>query len=74
LARFERDFRDAAEAPLTLNELLELLGESGDADERTRHDAIACYLSGSEGWREAVQRLGGAFADERAGLRERKTD
>ena len=74
MARFERDFRNAAEAPLTLNELLELLGESGETDERARHDAIACYLSGSEGWREAVKALGGAFADEEAGLRERKTD
>ena len=73
MARFERDFRSAAEAPLTLNELVALLGDAG-ADTRSREDAIACYLSGSEGWRDAVKRLGGAFAEEVTGLRERKAD
>jgi hypothetical protein len=74
LARHERDFRESAEAPLTLNELLALLGSGGGADARSREDAIACYLSGSDGWRDAVKRLGGAFAEEVAELRERKTD
>jgi hypothetical protein len=74
LARHERDFRESAEAPLTLNELLALLGNGGGADARSREDAIACYLSGSDGWRDAVKRLGGAFAEEVAELRERKTD
>jgi hypothetical protein len=73
LARYERDFRSAAEAPLTLTELVALLGDAG-ADARSREDAIACYLSGSEGWRDAVKRLGGAFAEDAAGLRERKLD
>ena len=72
MARFERDFRGSAEDPLTLNELIELLGENGDA--RSREDAIACYLSGSEGWREAVKQLSGAFAEEATGLRTRKAD
>jgi hypothetical protein len=73
LARYERDFRSAAEAPLTLNELVALLSDAG-ADAHSREDAIACYLSGSEGWRDAVKRLGGAFAPEVTGLRERKVD
>jgi hypothetical protein len=73
LARYERDFRSAAEAPLTLNELVALLGDAG-ADARSRDDAIACYLSGSEGWRDAVKRLGGAFAKDAPELRERKLD
>jgi hypothetical protein len=72
LARFERDFRASAEAPLTLNELIALLGDSGDA--RSRENAIACYLSGSEGWREAVKQLGGAFAEETTELKARKAD
>lgn len=72
MARFEKDFSVDADAPLTLNELLTMLGDGGD--ERTREDAIACYLSGSEGWRDAVKRLGGAFADEATRLRERKPD
>jgi hypothetical protein len=74
LARHERDFRSNAEAPLSLSELLALLGRASEADERTRQDAIACYLSGSEGWRDAVKMLGGAFAEEAAGLKDSKAD
>jgi hypothetical protein len=70
LARYEKDFGANAESPLSLDELLGLLG---DADcGRSREDAIACYLSGSEGWRDAVKELGGAFAEEARRLRERK--
>jgi hypothetical protein len=73
LARHERDFRVGAEEPLTLNELLALLGDA-DGQGRSREDAIACYLSAGEGWREAMKRLGGAFAEGAAGLKERKAD
>lgn len=72
MARFEKHFSVNADAPLSLNELLTMLGEG--ADGRSREDAIACYLSGSEGWREAVKQLGGAFAEEAQRLRERKSD
>ena len=74
LARHERDFRTGAEEPLSLNELLALLGESADGDCRSREDAIACYLSAGEGWREAMKQLGGAFAEGAAGLKGRKAD
>ena len=74
MARYERNFRMNAEAPLSLDELLDLLAVAGEHSGRTRDDAIACYLSGSEGWREAVKCLGGAFAEEGAGLKERKAD
>jgi hypothetical protein len=74
LARHEGDFRVNAEAPLSLDELLSLLGSAANADDRSRHDAIACYLSASEGWRDARKKLGGTFADQEAGLRERKAD
>ena len=74
MARHERDFRIDAEAPLTLNELLALLGEGSEGGDRSREDAIACYLSGSDGWREAVRMLGGTFAEEETGLKERKAD
>ena len=65
MARHERNFRDRAEATLSLDELLALLGSGANADERSRQDAIACYLSGGDGWRDAVKRLGGAFAEEK---------
>ena len=63
-----------SEAPLSLAELLALLGDDALTDARTREDAIACYLSGSEGWREAVRMLGGTFAGDSVELRDRKAD
>jgi hypothetical protein len=63
-----------AEAPLSFDELLDLLAVAGEDGSRTREDAIACYLSGSEGWRDAVKLLDGAFAEEGRGLKERKAD
>jgi hypothetical protein len=74
LARHERNFGVAAQEPLSLAELLEKLGEAADLDGRSRAEAIACYLSGGEGWREAVKQLGGTFAEGATGLRERKID
>jgi hypothetical protein len=74
LARFDGDFRLAAEEPVSLDELLSLLGGETAGEERSREHAIACYLSGSDGWREAVKLLGGTFAEGPAGLRERKED
>ena len=63
MARFEGDIRATAEAPLTLEELLALLDSGGARDTHTRENAIACYLSGGEGWREALKILGGTFAE-----------
>jgi hypothetical protein len=72
LARHEGNFRADAEATLSLDELLALLGADGKDGVRTREDMIACALSASEGWQEAVKKLGGAFAEEASGLKERK--
>jgi len=74
LARHERNFRAHAEAPLSLDDLLALLDSGAEIDERSREDAIACYLSGGEGWRDAMKVLGGTFAGEATGLKERKGD
>ena len=74
MARHEKDFSANGEAPLSLDDLLALLGQGAEIDERSRQDAIACYLSGSDGWRDAMKTLGGTFAEEAAGLRERKSD
>ena len=72
MARYEGNFRAGAEATLSLDELLALLGADGKEGAITREDMIACALSASEGWQEAVKRLGGNFADDAARLRERK--
>ena len=74
MARHEKDFRSDTEATLSLDDLLALLGSGADCDERSRQDAIACYLSGSDGWRDALKMLGGTFAEEAAELRKRKKD
>jgi hypothetical protein len=72
LARHEGNFRQDAEAPLGLDELLAILASVERGEALSRDDAIACALSASDGWQEAVKRLGGAFADDEPGLRGRK--
>ena len=74
LARHDGDFRSRTHRPLSLDELLVLLGDGPGPEGLSREDAIACYLSAGEGWREAMKQLGGAFAEGAAGLRERKAD
>ena len=74
MARFESNFRTSAEELLSLDELLDLLGSAAERNGRSREDAIACYLSGGDGWREAMKLLGGTFAEDETGLRDRKKD
>jgi hypothetical protein len=74
LARHDGDFRSNAEAALSLPELLALLGAGKQGEERSREDIIACALSAGEGWEEAVKLLGGTFAGDGTGLKERKSD
>ena len=74
MARHEGNFRVDAEAPLSLDELLALLGAEGKGGAWSREDMIACALSAGEGWQEAVKKLGGAFTEEASGLRERKAE
>ena len=74
MARHEGDVRITAQEPLSLSELLALLGDAAERDGRSREDAIACYLSGADGWREAVKLLGGTFAQAQARLKERQSD
>ena len=59
---------------LSLDELLSLLDGQGMGDEGSRDDAIACFLSGGDGWKDAVKRLGGSFAEGVTELRGRKED
>ncbi|MES2903749.1 MAG: hypothetical protein V4696_06145 [Pseudomonadota bacterium] len=62
LARHESDFEAAAEARLDLDELLGALRRPDASKPGSRREAIAHCLSGSDGWRDAAARVGGAFA------------
>ena len=64
MSRFEGDFRSAGDAQLSNAELRDLL--SANPAGSGRRGAIACYLSSSEGWDEALKALRGAFASEAA--------
>jgi hypothetical protein len=67
LARFEGEFEKAGEASVDLAELMLVLSSAATSGIRDRHDAMACFLSASEGWRDAKGTLKGTFA----GLTER---
>ena len=74
MARHEGNFRAGAEEPLSLDDLVALLAKFEEDNGLSREDAIACALSASEGWQEAVKQLGGAFASDASGLNERKDE
>jgi hypothetical protein len=62
LSRFDGKFDSAGTAHVAPAELLAALGQGpSDPD---RQDAIARSLSASEGWKEALRLMGGAFAPE----------
>ena len=73
MARHEGEFEAAAETSLDMGELIRALASPRTADPE-RQAAIACLLSASEGWRDAIERLGGAFASSsaRSGLTDGK--
>ena len=66
MSRLDGKIRAAGEAPLDLAELLTVLGTQQESSVQNWRDAIACYLSASDGWRDASHRLGGAFAGDAA--------
>ena len=61
MSKFDGEIRAVAEVSAELDELLAALGQSPLADPG-RNDAMAHYLSGEEGWRDARKALRGAFA------------
>jgi hypothetical protein len=67
LSRYEGQIQGEAAASLDVSRLLsELAGQQSQTSDRDRQAAIACYLSASEGWRNASHRLDGAFASAEA--------
>jgi hypothetical protein len=62
LARFDGNLKAVGQAKLDVDELLSALASTSPANAKARADAIACFLSASEGWRDAREALKGAFA------------
>jgi hypothetical protein len=72
LARHESDLRAEGHEPLSLEQLVRLLGEPSEGQAQSREGAIASFLSSGESADEAVKKLGGAFAEGALGLTGRK--
>ena len=62
MARFDGNLKAAGEARLDIDELLSAFPKAGESAAKGRQDAIACFLSASEGWEQAKGALKGAFA------------
>ena len=62
MSRFEGEFQVADQAAIDPIELLAALNGGAPKDEG-RRQAIACFLSGGNGWKDAGARLAGAFAE-----------
>jgi hypothetical protein len=62
LARFDGNLKAAGEAKLDMDELLSAFPKAGESAAKGRQDAIACFLSASEGWEDAKEALKGTFA------------
>ena len=63
MARFDGKLTAAGESTIDAAELLAALGAQATVSRDERTEAIIRYLSASEGWRDARDLLGGAFAD-----------
>ena len=64
MARFDGKLTAAAESTIDAAELLAALGAQASVSPSERKEAIIRYLSASDGWRDAGDLLGGAFAGE----------
>jgi len=69
VSRYDGRFDASAEASIDPAELVAEIAARAEARSRERQDAIACFLSGSEGWQQALNILGGTFAPEPSGGR-----
>ena len=62
MARFDGNLKAVGEAKLDVDELLSALASASNLGREGRQDAIACFLSVSEGWKDARATLKGTFA------------
>jgi len=68
VSRIERKIGDKDDQPVDAAEILASLAREKRSDGGRRQGAVSCYLSASEGWRQAAALLGGAFAPRGSGL------
>ena len=61
LSKYDGEIRAVAEVAEDLDDLLAALGRPARTGP-DRNDAMAHYLSGEEGWRDARRKLRGTFA------------
>jgi hypothetical protein len=69
VSRIDRKIEGAVEAAVDAAEILAALGKEPKGNADSRKYAVSRYLSATDGWEDASAVLGGAFADEGAGLR-----
>ena len=62
MSRIEGKIASDDDVQVEASEILAALAADRVAEARKRKDAVARYLSASEGWREACHELDGAFA------------
>ena len=74
LSRNEGQIGGGEGSPVDATEILEALRRDSRPGGTRRQDAVRCYLSASDGWREASSVLGGAFAAEEERLRAEKDE
>ena len=72
MSRFEGKFEGDGDPPVDAADILAALEREARPGGKRRQDAVSCYLSASDGWREASTVLGGAFAAEGEGLKAEK--
>jgi hypothetical protein len=72
VSRIDRKIGGEDDQPADAADILAALARDAGGAARQRQEAVSCYLSGSEGWQEALALLGGAFAKEETGLKASK--
>jgi len=72
VSRNEGRIGGEGDSPVDAADILAALARDARPVGRRRQDAVRCYLSASDGWREASTILGGAFAPDGEGLKAEK--
>ena len=63
MSRNEGKIGDDCSEAVDAAEILAALARDKETDSTGRRDAVSRYLSASDGWQQASNALGGAFAD-----------